>query len=561
LKRLTEIESIINRSPAVVFLSQNTDDMPVEFVSDNIIQFGYTKEEFLDEKVSFVKMIHPDDLDRVVTGIARCAPDKQTECHQQYRMLTKTGDARWVTGAHCIRCDQDGHITHYEGIILDDTAKKLAEAELRRAESRFRSLVEQIPAITYIMARENFGTVYVSPQVESLLGFTQNEFQTDPTIWLERLHPEDRKTVICGLEHAFSQGVTSVSEYRMLTKNNKTVWFRDASRPISGEADHSDFLQGVMLDVSDRKRAEEEIRILNKNLENHVRERTFQLEQANRSLKMEVAVRKHAEDQVRKLNQELTIRASELEEVNKELKAFSYSVSHDLRAPARIIFGLCQALIEDYGDKLDAEGHNYLDGLLSTSRRMEQLIDDMLKLSQVTRAELHVTGVDLAALALTLIAQCRRAEPSRNVEFTVEPDLEVKADFNLIRIAMENLLQNAWKFTGKLSKARIELGCTNRCNEPIYFVRDNGAGFDMEFSSRLFGVFQRLHRSDEFEGTGVGLATVRRIVNRHGGRVWAEAAVDKGATFYFTLPNTDLTIEADDENGYYTEGTADEIIT
>lgn len=246
------------------------------------------------------------------------------------------------------------------------------------------------------------------------------------------------------------------------------------------------------------------------------------VEQTNREMAREIAERKKAEEA--------------LEVANKELEAFSYSVSHDLRAPLRSIDGFSQALLEDYTERLDEQGRDYLHRVRAASQRMAQLIDDMLKLSRVTRAELSREEVDLSALAQEIAVELRRAQPGREVEFTVASGLRVHGDPKLLRIVIENLLGNAWKFTGKRSGARIEFGMTHRDGKPAYFVRDNGVGFDMAYAGKLFGAFQRLHDSREFPGTGIGLATVQRVIHKHGGRVWAEGEVEKGATFYFTLP-------------------------
>jgi light-regulated signal transduction histidine kinase (bacteriophytochrome) len=235
------------------------------------------------------------------------------------------------------------------------------------------------------------------------------------------------------------------------------------------------------------------------------------------------------------LEQRVGERTAELESANRELEAFSYSVSHDLRAPLRSIDGFSQALLEDYQDKLDDEGQNHLQRVRSATQRMAQLIDDMLDLSRVTRAEINREQIDLSALARSLPAELQKAEPGREVEFVIADGLVANGDARLLRIVLENLFRNAWKFTGKHQRAKIEFAVTQNNGNSAYYVRDDGAGFDMAYVNKLFGAFQRLHAMSEFDGTGVGLATVQRIIRRHGGRVWAEGEVEKGATFYFTL--------------------------
>jgi light-regulated signal transduction histidine kinase (bacteriophytochrome) len=229
-------------------------------------------------------------------------------------------------------------------------------------------------------------------------------------------------------------------------------------------------------------------------------------------------------------------RTVELEAANRELEAFSYSVSHDLRAPLRAMDGFSKAVHEGYAEHLDERGKDYLQRVRAASQRMGQLIDDMLRLSRITRSELRRSDVDLGAQARELIAELRQRDPGRNVEVTIEPEMRVRADPELMRVMLDNLLGNAWKFTNRHQQAHIVFGRLQKDGETVYYVRDNGAGFDMAYAGKLFGAFQRLHGHDEFEGTGIGLATVQRIVHRHGGRVWAEAEVGRGAAFYFTLP-------------------------
>ena len=223
------------------------------------------------------------------------------------------------------------------------------------------------------------------------------------------------------------------------------------------------------------------------------------------------------------------------EAASRELESFSYSVAHDLRAPLRSIDGFSQALAEDYADRLDAKGLRYLGFVRGSAQQMGQLIDDLLALSRVNRSELHRTEVDLSALARATAARIALRDPARNVEVVVADGLLGRADPRLLVIVFEHLIGNAWKFTSRRPDARLEVASVMHDGRPAFVVRDNGAGFDMAFAHKLFGVFQRLHAATEFEGSGIGLATVRRVIHRHGGRVWAEGAIDQGASVYFTL--------------------------
>src|SRR5213594_58940 len=274
-----------------------------------------------------------------------------------------------------------------------------------------------------------------------------------------------------------------------------------------------------MLDrIGDQNRAlkasEEELRRYAGELEQRVAERTHELEERNEALRRNAAERAAS---------------------NTELDAFAYSVSHDLRAPLRSIDGFSQVLLEDYAARLDEAGRDSLQRVRAATQRMGTLIDDLLKLARVTRAEMRTEAVDLSGMAQDIAAELQRTTPARQVEFAIAPGLGARGDPRLLRVALDNLLRNSWKYTAKQAQPRIEFASIQVNGTRAFMVRDNGAGFDMKYADKLFGVFQRLHSASEFEGTGVGLATVRRIITRHGGRTWAEGAVGQGATFYFTL--------------------------
>ncbi|MCM2278634.1 MAG: ATP-binding protein [Oligoflexia bacterium] len=256
----------------------------------------------------------------------------------------------------------------------------------------------------------------------------------------------------------------------------------------------------------------------------------------------DISAQKRAEEQIRQSRDRLDRLAHQLEErntaltaANKELEAFSYSVSHDLRAPLRSADGFSKALLEEYSDRLDDQARDYLGRIRASAQRMARLIDDLLNLSRLGRKELTIETVDLSALARKAAEELAAGDPGRNVRFIISEGLVAEGDRELLRVVIENLFNNAWKFTSKHSSAMIEFGVRQQEGSPVFFVRDDGAGFDMAHAQKLFGAFQRLHRPNEFPGTGVGLATVQRIVHRHGGHAWAEGKVEKGATFYFSL--------------------------
>ena len=268
-----------------------------------------------------------------------------------------------------------------------------------------------------------------------------------------------------------------------------------------------------------------------------------EIERRTGALQREVAERARAEGEVLRLNEALEGRVRErtaqLEAANHELEAFCYSVSHDLRAPLRAIDGFSQALVEDHGASVPEGGRRYLARIQASAKRMGQLIEDLLNLSRVSRGGLERAPVDLGEMARQVLAELQQQEPQRSVEVQIQDGMRVAADSRLLRAALENLLANAWKFTAKTAQPHIEVGAQRGDSGTVYFVRDNGAGFDMAYADKLFGAFQRLHAVNDFPGTGIGLATVQRIVNRHGGRIWADGKVGKGAAFFFTLEYTE----------------------
>jgi light-regulated signal transduction histidine kinase (bacteriophytochrome) len=267
--------------------------------------------------------------------------------------------------------------------------------------------------------------------------------------------------------------------------------------------------------------------------------RKRQVERANQELENQIAERERAEEEVRKLNaaleQRVAERTRELDAANKELEAFSYSISHDLRAPLRAIDGFSKAVLDEYADKLDQQACGYLQRVRAGTQKMSRLIDDLLNLSRLSRGALRKESINVTALAREVVAELQEREPSRKVAIEIADGLTAQGDARLTTIVLMNLLGNAWKYTAKRPESQIAFGQESNGNETIFYVRDNGAGFDMAYADKLFAPFQRLHQDSEFEGTGIGLATVQRIVSRQGGRVWAKAAVDQGATFFFTL--------------------------
>jgi two-component system sensor histidine kinase/response regulator len=259
------------------------------------------------------------------------------------------------------------------------------------------------------------------------------------------------------------------------------------------------------------------------------------LERRNSELQHAIHRSWQAEEEIKALNRHLERQLEELNEVNRELEAFSYSASHDLRGPLNRIAGFSRALLEFHAESLNDEGRVFLNRIDNSARRMCDLVEDLLNFSRLTRMVLNQQDLDLSAMIASLIAELTGRDPERVAEFEVAEGMRAWGDSTLMRAAMQNLLENSWKFTRKHATARIEFGVENRPEGQVYFLRDDGAGFDMRDAARLFHPFQRLHKESDFEGTGIGLATVERIIRRHGGRIWAEGEIERGATFYFTL--------------------------
>jgi PAS domain S-box-containing protein len=376
--------------------------------------------------------------------------------------------------------------------------RKGAEQALRHSEKRYRALVSTLSSVVWSANRDwEFENDQAS--WETYTGQTPSEYRGKG--WLRAFHPDDLPALERHIERAIKGHQTFEAELRLWQAASAQYHIVDL-HPVAvfgGDGEFREWI-GTVTDIDDRRRAEHEVRRLNVELEGRVQERT-----------------------------------KKLQEANSELEAFSYSVSHDLRAPLRAMDGFSQRLVADYGAKLDEQAHNYLDRIRNGAKRMGQLIEDLLSLSRITRVELLRRDIDVTALAQVILTELQQREPERKVTVSVWEGAQVQADVRLVRVALENLLGNAWKFTSKTPDARVEFGMMQEGERKVLFVRDNGAGFDMAYADKLFGPFQRLHGVNEFPGTGIGLATVQRIVLRHGGRIWCQAKPEAGATFFFTL--------------------------
>ncbi|HEY5948830.1 MAG TPA: ATP-binding protein [Kofleriaceae bacterium] len=377
--------------------------------------------------------------------------------------------------------------TKAEEALAHSEALRAMEAKASEANRFVDAILENIPDMVFVKEADELRFVRFNRAGEELLGIPRpqligkNDYDFFPTSEAEFFVAKDRETLA-------GKKLVEIAEEPIQTRNGQR-WLHTKKVPIVDDAGVPRFLLGISQDITDDKR----------------------------------------------VKADLLAAKDKAEAANRELEAFSYSVAHDLRAPLRGVDGFAQALIEDYKDKLDANGMRYLERIRAAAQRMASLIDDLLNLSRVTRADFKREPVDLTRVAKAALANLQRNEPARSIEVTIAEGMQALGDARLLAIVFDNLLGNAWKFTGKTAAPRIEVGMQTAGNERVYFVRDNGAGFDETYRDKLFGVFQRLHSVSDFPGTGIGLATVLRIIERHGGRVWAEGAVGQGATFYFTL--------------------------
>lgn len=458
--------------------------------------FGLNSGEFDGSEEMFYSLVHPEDRARVRQAIVDTINAREEEVEVEYRFLRRGGTVGWMLSRGRILYDENSKPLQIVGVDIDLTSRRETEMALVKSEERFRRLIATANEGIWEVDT-NARTMHVNPRMKEILGYTSQEFLSCSVF--ELVHPDDVTRVKAAWPTPMD-GQSENSEWRLRRKNGDYVWVAASTSTLRDETGMAIGMLAMITDITERKHAEAQFRQLNADLEQRVQQRTAQLEG-----------------------------------INKELEAFCYSVSHDLRAPLRTIRGFSEVVLEHYGPQLDDRGRDFLRRTSEAGMQMDKLIEDLLKLSRVARGEIQSREVNLSDIAQIIADELKRGEPRRDVEIVIAPNLAAKGDERLLRLVLDNLLRNAWKFTGKHARARIEFGRTTD-NTPAFFVRDDGAGFDMAFASKLFGVFQRLHNPSEFPGSGVGLAIVQRAINRHGGRVWADGKVEGGATFYFTVP-------------------------
>jgi PAS domain S-box-containing protein len=513
------LNNIIRSVPGVVWeawSSPERSDHRLNFVSDYVeFMLGYSIEEWLSESNFAIKIVHPDDRERVAREVAAAyiAADPDYQLVSQYRWMKKDGKYIWVESQSRIVLDQESRAVGMRGVTIDISRRKEAEANLRYQVDYNRAITQSMVE-GIVVYNEKERIAFMNRAAEQLLGYSLKELRD------KRLHDVAHHTHShqdCHLQVPLREKrpIGNVEEI-FTRKDGSTFIALCSSAPLFTNS----VLTGAVLvfrDISDIKQKEAEIRSLNADLERRVAERTAQLQETNKQLE---------------------ISNEQLEEINKELEAFSYSVSHDLRAPFRHIVGFSELLEKRIGGEIDATAMKYINTIATSATYAGTLVDNLLAFSRIGRTELRRSPVDVSQLINEIRQYAQQEAGDREIEWNIKDDIPlVKGDVMLLRLAFENLISNAVKYTRKAAKACIEIGIEEQIDTQItLFVKDNGVGFDMRYVGKLFGVFQRLHRSEEFEGTGIGLANVARIVQRHGGRVWAESAIDRGSTFFVTLP-------------------------
>jgi PAS domain S-box-containing protein len=481
----------------------NTD---FEFVNWNSAAqriFGYTKEEVLGRHAT--ERILPEGVREQTDKIWKDLLANQGGTRSINENITKDGRTIVCEWYNTPLVGPDGKVFGVASLADDITERIRAEESLKESEARYRSVIASM-AEGIIVENAESQILAFNASALKILGLTEDQLLGRTSLdhrW-RAIHedgtpfPGDTHPVVMSARTGKSFSNVIMGVHR---PDGNMVWVSINSEPLIREGD--DKLYGAVAsftDITERRKVATEIAQYRDHLEAMVSERTAALEAAN-----------------------------------KELEAFSYSVSHDLRAPLRSIDGFSHAIMEDYAEILDDTGKDFLRRIRNSAQHMGKLIDAILSLSKVTRSNFIPEKVDLSGMAHAIIDKYRYEEPDRRVRVEIMPGLQHLADRLLIGIVLDNLLGNAWKYTGRTDNASIEFGAIVKNNTTIYYVRDNGVGFEMKYINKLFGAFQRLHRPDEFEGTGIGLVTASRIVRRHGGQVWAEAQPGKGATFYFTL--------------------------
>ncbi|MBW4593822.1 MAG: PAS domain S-box protein [Brasilonema angustatum HA4187-MV1] len=446
----------------------------------------------------YYQLLHDDDRERTRQAVQH-AIEQATGYDVDYRTVAPNGCIRWIRAIGHTFCDAAGIPKRFDGITIDITERKRGEAALSESEQRFRHVTDTAPIMVWMSGTDRHCTYFN----KRWLDFTGRTIEQElGNGWAEGVHPDDLQHYLEIYTNSFDARQDFQMEYRLRRFDGEYRWILNIGVPrFTPEAEFLGYI-GSCVDIEDRKQAEAQIQQLNETLEERVKQRTVQLEAAN-----------------------------------KELESFCYSVSHDLRAPLRHITGFVELLQKRLvSTAVDDTSRRYFNIITEATKQAGKLIDDLLSFSRVGRSQMRSTTIDMKLLLHEVQRDLELETRNRQVSWQIEPLPLVQGDPDLLRLVLRNLLENALKYSKTRPLTQITVGSTTNEQEVVFFVRDNGIGFDMKYVHKLFGVFQRLHSDPQFEGTGVGLANVQRIIHRHGGRVWAESEIDKVATFYFSLP-------------------------
>lgn len=491
--------------------------------------YGYeNKDEVLAGTIGDLSANDPPYTDDRAQELVRKAIE---EGPQVFEWLAKRRDGSKFWVEISLRKSQIGGKDRVLAVARDITERKQLEVALNQEKTLTDAIFNSIPGILYLYdARGDL--LRWNKKHEEMTGYTAEELDHFNIYDWHKGLPEDIEKVRRGFEKTISEGFASYEAALMTKKGSRILVDYTAVRLVIGD---QTYITGTGIDITDRRKAEMQIQADQVELKRLLKE----AEQSRRTLLSLAEDQKEAEEKIRSLNagleKRVADRTAQLTATNQELEAFSYSVSHDLRAPLRALDGFSAILMEDHYEQLDQNARHYLLRIQEASRRMSQLINDLLNLSRITRSDFTHQDVNLSLTAKHIAQELTVQFPQRKLEFEIADHMIVQGDGSLLKIVLENLLNNAVKFTSQREQASIQVGVVQQENKQVYFVRDNGAGFNMDYANKLFIPFQRLHGAQEFSGTGIGLTIVQRIITRHGGRIWAEAAVDQGATFYFTI--------------------------
>ena len=500
--QLNERISTATRSAQVAIWDWDVKNNVLVWDDQMYTLYRLKKEEFSDVFDGWTNRLHPEDKELSINE-TNIALRGEKEYDTEFRIIWPDGEIHYVKARGEVFRNEAGEPVRMIGINYDITGQKRIDIQLRQKDQEFRKLSANVPDLIYQFTRRPDGSYFVpiaSEGIRNIFGCSPEDVKDDFSPIARVIYPEDAERVIGDIEYSAKNLTHFTCEFRVKIPGKEVQWIYSNSSPEK-LCDGSITWYGFNVDITTQKKAQEEIRKLNETLEERVAQRTFQLTEAN-----------------------------------KELDAFSYSVSHDLRSPLRHINGFAEILTMRYSDQLPGEAKKYINTITDSAKKMGKLIDDLLSFSRTGRSELNKSNLDMNSVIEDALVQIKLNAADRKIEWII-PRLPVaNGDYNLLRMVWSNLLDNAVKYTRNKEKAVIQIGSKEERTETVFFIKDNGAGFDMKYAQKLFGVFQRMHSDKEFEGTGIGLANVRRIILRHGGQTWAEAEPDNGAAIYFSLP-------------------------